>query len=159
MAGLVADVKKWRDAEKAASERAKKVEEQAARAEEARKKAEGELSFVRSDHSHYLQEVLPVALDQARQQAVADYQRSEEFEARLLVEYKEGMRDMKASFAMANPTLIGLDWSFMPEISRETIGEGNGAVVGGGEDGEVVGGAQVAEDVIVIKELETHADP
>lgn len=53
VAGLVGDVKKWWDVEKAASERTKKAEKQAAKAEEARRKAEGELSSVRSEHSRY----------------------------------------------------------------------------------------------------------
>lgn len=65
---------------------------------------------------------------------------------------------MKASFALANPTLTDLDWSFMLEISEETVSEGDGAVAGGGEKGEVVGGTQVAEDVVVIEEPKTTAD-
>lgn len=62
---LVAEVKRWRDAEKVASEKAKKAEErsskadearkkakeQATRAEEARKKAKSEFSSARFEHS------------------------------------------------------------------------------------------------------------
>ena len=51
------------------------------------------------------------------------------------------MRDIKTSFALANPTLTGLDWSFTPEISRETVDEGNGVMAGGCEEEEVIGGA------------------
>ena len=49
------------------------------------------------------------------------------------------MRDIKASFTLANPSLTGLNWSFMPQISRETQGDSDGAVVGNGKEGEVVG--------------------
>ena len=33
---------------------------------------------------------------------------------------------MKVGFALANPTVIELDWSFMPEIFEETAAEGCG---------------------------------
>lgn len=49
------------------------------------------------------------------------------------------MRDMKSSFTLANPSLTGLDWSFMSEISYETQ-LGDGVVFGNGEEGEVVRG-------------------
>lgn len=68
------EVKKWWDTKKAMSEKAKKAEEQVVKADETRKKVGGELASIRSEHSCYLHEVLPIALDQARQQAVADYQ-------------------------------------------------------------------------------------
>lgn len=54
VAGLVAKVKKWRKADKLASEKAKKAEVQALKAEEARKRAEGELASIRSEHSRNL---------------------------------------------------------------------------------------------------------
>ena len=84
VAGLVTEVKKWREAKKVASEKAKKAEKQAFKAKEARKKAKVKLPMVRSKHSQYLQETLLAALDQARQQAVADKQKSEQFEAYIL---------------------------------------------------------------------------
>lgn len=59
---------------------------------------------------------------------------------------------MKASFALANPMLTGLDWSFMLEISGETVGEGDRVVVRDDKEGEVVGGTEIAEDVVVIEE-------
>ena len=75
--GLVADVKKWRHAEKTASKRATKAEEQVTRAEEATRRDKGEVSSLRFEHSRYLQKMLSAALDQAQKQAVADYQSSE----------------------------------------------------------------------------------
>lgn len=108
------------------------------------------MALVRSEHSCYLREVLLTTLDQARQQAVANFQNSQRFEARLHAEYKEGMRDMKVSFTLANPSLTELYWSFMSEISRETKGNG--------EKGEVVGGAQMVDDVVVIEEQKIDDD-
>ena len=46
---------------------------------------------------------------------------------------------MKASFTLANPSLTGLNLSFMPEISGETQGGDDCEVVGNDEEGEVVG--------------------
>ncbi|GMN70625.1 hypothetical protein TIFTF001_039667 [Ficus carica] len=66
---LVTEVKRWQDAKKVVVRKAKKAEEQALKAEEARKKAESELVSARSEHSCYLQKVLLVTFDQARQQA------------------------------------------------------------------------------------------
>ncbi|GMN49573.1 hypothetical protein TIFTF001_018739 [Ficus carica] len=97
---LVAEVKRWRDAEKVAAKKAKKAEEHALKAEEVRKKAENELASARSEHFRYLREVLPTTLDQ-------------------------GMRDMNASFILANLSL-----------TKEE-------------------GVQVAEVVVVIEEPET----
>ncbi|GMN69287.1 hypothetical protein TIFTF001_038336 [Ficus carica] len=134
VASLVAEVKKWKEAKKAAFEKAKKAEE------------------------HFAKEVLPAALDQAHQQAIADFQRSAEFEAHLLVEYNEGIRDMKVGFAMSNPMVTGADWSSMPEISGDTAAKEEGAATGGAEEGEVTGGAQVTEDVVVIDELEVRVN-
>ncbi|GMN60125.1 hypothetical protein TIFTF001_029211 [Ficus carica] len=73
---------------------------------------------------------------------------------------EEGMRDMKVSFTLANPSLTGLDWLFMLKISEETqVGDGDGVVIGDGEEGEVVRGIYVAEDMVVIEEPETTAEP
>ena len=72
------------------------------------------------------------------------------------------MRDIKASFTLANRSLTRLDWSFMLEISGETQvgdGDGDGAVVDDGKEDEVVEGIQVAEDMVVIKEPETTVEP
>ncbi|GMN67228.1 hypothetical protein TIFTF001_036289 [Ficus carica] len=141
MAVLVANVKKWKDAEKVAVENAKKAEERALKAEEAKKKVKNELALARYEHSCYLQEVLPATLDQARKQVVADYVNSPEFEALLLCEYKDGMRDMKA------------------------IGDGDDAVIGDGDEGEVTGDVWVAEELEATVELgvteqyDTQADP
>lgn len=61
-----------RHAEKLAAEKAKEAEKKASQAEDARKKveeaykkSEDDLSAARSEHSRYLQEVLPATLDQA----------------------------------------------------------------------------------------------
>ncbi|GMN70611.1 hypothetical protein TIFTF001_039650 [Ficus carica] len=89
--------KKVEDKAKAADEKAKDAEKRAAQAEDARKRAkkarkraEDGLATAQLEHSKYLQEALPVALDQARQPAVEEYQQSDDFNYRLLVEYKEG---------------------------------------------------------------------
>lgn len=145
-AGLIAYVKKWKVNKKVAAEKAKKVEEHVLKSEEAKKKAKNELALACSEHSCYLQKVLPAAFDQARKQVVADYVDTR-FEAWLFAECKEGMRDMNASFTLANPNLIGLDWSVMPEISGETqVGDNDGIVVRDREEGKVVGGVWVAEE-------------
>ncbi|GMN58043.1 hypothetical protein TIFTF001_027132 [Ficus carica] len=70
---------------------------------------------------------------------------------------KEGMRDMKASFVMSNPTMTGADWSFMPKISKETAAEEIEAAQGGTEKGEMTGGEQVVEDVVVIDKPENDS--
>ena len=102
--------------------------------------------------------MLPAIINQARKQAVAFYNNSFEFEVRFLDEYKEGMRDMKTSFTLANLSLTRLDWSFMPEISRETQ-VGDGEVVRNNKEGEVVEDVRVAkENVIVVEELEVVAE-
>ncbi|GMN22567.1 hypothetical protein TIFTF001_040288 [Ficus carica] len=128
VAGLVSEVKKWREAEKMALKKANKAKEQALKVEEARKKVEVELSSIQYENSRYLQEAFLAALNQAH-------------------------------FTLANPSLTRLNWSFMPEISGETQGDGYGTVVNDGEEGEVVGGAQLADDVVVIGESETTTDP
>ena len=63
---------------------------------------------------------LPAALEEARRQAVEDFLQSEDFKDRLVAKCKEGMRDMKASFNLTNPTVTRVDWSFISKISRET---------------------------------------
>ncbi|GMN68534.1 hypothetical protein TIFTF001_037589 [Ficus carica] len=138
--------KRARNAEKLAEDKAKKAEKRASeaedarkKAEEARKKAEDDLSTTRSEHSRYLQEFLPAALDQARRQAVEEYQNSVEFNARLLAEYKEGMWDMKAGYAMNNPSVTRVDWSFVPEVSEETASEEGPVLQKGVEEGEMTG--------------------
>ncbi|GMN52748.1 hypothetical protein TIFTF001_021888 [Ficus carica] len=127
VASFAVEVKKWKEVDKAAFEKAKKAEESSAKAddarrkvEEARKKAEDDLSIARSEHFRYFQE--------------------------------EGMRDMKSSFAMSNPTVTGTDWSFMLEISGETVAEEDGAATRGAEEREVIRDVQVTEDVVVIDE-------
>ncbi|GMN28212.1 hypothetical protein TIFTF001_044211 [Ficus carica] len=91
-AGLVVEVKKWLEVEKLASEKVSKPRSKRSRL---RRRERGP-------------------------KAATDYENSLRFKACLLAKYKEGMKDMKANFILANPTLIGLNWSFMPEISRET---------------------------------------
>ncbi|GMN44763.1 hypothetical protein TIFTF001_013966 [Ficus carica] len=99
-AGLVAEVKKWREVEKLASEKVSKPRSKRTRL---RRRERGS-------------------------KAVTDYENSLRFKARLLTKYKEGMKDMK-------------------------VGDDDGAVVG-----EMVGGAQVANDVVVVEEPKTTAD-
>lgn len=113
------------------------------------REAKNELALALSENFRYLQEVFPATLYQARKYAIAVYENSFEFEAPLLTKYKEGMKDIKASFTLANPSLIGLNWSFMPKISRETqVGNGHGAVVWVAE-----------QSVVVVEELETTTKP
>lgn len=167
---LDSEVKKAKHVEKVALDKAKKAEEHATKAEDARrkkeesrKKAKDELSATRSEYSRYLQEVLPAALEQARRQAVAEYQNSVEFQARLLGEYKEGMRDMKIGFASYNLTVTGVYWFFVSEVSGDTVAEEDGAAMGEAEEGKVTGGEHVievvAEDVVVIDKPEARDDP
>ena len=53
---------------------------------------------------------------------------------------------MKAGFIAANPTMIRVDWSFVPEESKETIAEE------APEEGEVSGAARASEDIMVLDE-------
>lgn len=106
VAGLVIDVKKWNDVKKVVD---KKAKEHTVNTKEARKKVENKLALAQSEHSCYLKEVLPTTLDQAQKQAVVDYENSSEFKAQLLAKYKEGMRDMKFSFTLANLSLTELN--------------------------------------------------
>ena len=79
---------------------------------------------------------------------VEDFKQSEEFNSRLLAEYKDGMRDMKAGFALTNPIVTGVDWSFVLEMSGETAAEeeGTGAV----KEGEVTGVTRELEEVVEV---------
>lgn len=82
---------------------------------------------------------------------VAFYENSFMFEVQFLEEYKEGMRDIKTSFTLANLSLIGLDCFFIPEISWETQ-VGDGEVVCNIKEGEMVEDVRVAkENVMVVK--------
>ncbi|GMN59081.1 hypothetical protein TIFTF001_028173 [Ficus carica] len=110
---------------KAADARAKAAEERAQQLEEAGRKAKADLAS-------------------ARAQAVDEYLQSDEFQARLVAEYKDGMRDMKLGFTDANPTLVGVNWSFLPEESGETM------VEDAPEEGEVSGAVRAPEDVVVL---------
>ena len=143
--------------EKVAEEKAKDVEKRASQAKEAQKKAEDDLAAARLEHSRYLQVALPAALDEARRQLVEDYQQSDEFNARLLAGYKEGMWDMKDGFTLTNPTVTGVNCSFVPEASGETAAEGERAPEA--EDGEVTRGSHVAEEVVIIDEPKQPAIP
>ncbi|GMN49658.1 hypothetical protein TIFTF001_018831 [Ficus carica] len=62
------------------------------------------------------------------------------------------MRDMKAGFRMANPSVVGVGWSFVPEESGETAAE----II---EEGEVSGVARAPEEVVVLDDLEPKAAP
>ncbi|GMN69813.1 hypothetical protein TIFTF001_038863 [Ficus carica] len=116
--------------------------------EAAKKTAEQELTAARAEHKRYLEVAFPAALAVARVEAVEEFLRSEDFRARLVSEYQEGMRDMKAGFIAANPSLVGVDWSFVPEESEETAAEG--AV----EEGEVMGTAPAPENVVVLDDTD-----
>ena len=95
---------------------------------------------------------MPAALEDARQQAVEDFTQSDYFNSRLLAEYKEGTRDMKAGFALTNPMVTGIDWSFVLEVSEVTAVEGE--VAQGVEEGEVTGTVRVPKEMVVVDEPE-----
>ncbi|GMN69338.1 hypothetical protein TIFTF001_038391 [Ficus carica] len=149
----------------AAEEELRRVEEWAKKAErdseeaetsrlemEATKKtAEQELAAARAEHKRYLEVAFPAALADARVRAVKEFLRSEDFRARLVSEYQEGIRDMKAGFIAANPSLVGVDLSFVPEESKETAAEG--AV----EGGEVTGAAPAPENVVILDDPDQPA--
>ncbi|GMN38457.1 hypothetical protein TIFTF001_007699 [Ficus carica] len=67
--------------------------------------------------------------------------------------YREGMRDMKAGFTAANPSLVGVDWSFVPAESEETMAEDPP------EEGEVTGAARDLEDVIILDDQVAETEP
>ncbi|GMN30726.1 hypothetical protein TIFTF001_041497 [Ficus carica] len=153
-----------REAEKRADDRARAAEDklkaaensalvaEAARAgmEESLRRAQDELASVRAEHARYLEVAIPAALADARAQAVEDFLGSEDFHSRLVAEYQEGMRDMKAGFRMVNPSVVGVDWSFVPEEFGETAAE----II---EEGEVSGAARTPEKVVVLDDPEPEA--
>ena len=59
------------------------------------------------------------------------------------------MRDMKAGFRLYNPTLVDVNWSFVPEESGETAAEELEV-----EEGEVTGAAHASEEVVVLDDQE-----
>ncbi|GMN22474.1 hypothetical protein TIFTF001_040262 [Ficus carica] len=120
------------------------VEISKAEMEEALHRAEQELASARAEHEKYVRIALPAALEEARAQAVADFLGSKDYNERVAQMYREGMRDMKAGFTAANPSLVGVDWSFVPAVSEETV-PGDPP-----EEGEVTGAARDPEDVIIL---------
>lgn len=140
-----------REAEKKAQDRTESAEERARvaehRLEEALRKAKEELAAVRAEHTRYLDVALPAALEEARTQAMEDYTQSEDFESRLVTMYQDGMRDMKAGFTLANPSLVRVDWSFVPEDFEDEL-----------EEGELPG-VSLPGDAIVLDEPEQHPSP
>ncbi|GMN54050.1 hypothetical protein TIFTF001_023174 [Ficus carica] len=151
----------------AAEEELRRVEEWAKKAERdreeaetsrlemevAKKKAEQELAAARAEHERYLEVAFPAALANAQAEAVEEFLRSEDFQARLVSEYQEGMRDMKAGFIAANPSLVDVNWSFVPEESEET------AVEGAAEEGEVTGAVPAPGNLVVIDDLDQPEAP
>ncbi|GMN22282.1 hypothetical protein TIFTF001_043488 [Ficus carica] len=151
----------------AAEEELRRVEELAKKAERdreeaetsrlemevAKKKAEQELAAARAEHGRYLEVAFPAALANARAEAVEEFLRSEDFQSRLVSEYQEGMRDMKAGFIATNPSLVDVNWSFVPEESEET------AVEGAAEEGEVTGAAPALENLVVIDDPDQPESP
>ncbi|GMN62260.1 hypothetical protein TIFTF001_031350 [Ficus carica] len=146
-----------RDAEKKAIEEAKAADAWAKAAEERAQRAEERIRAAKewaqaaekdaSDARQQLEEAGRKAkadLAFARAQAVDEYLQSDEFQARLVAEYKDGMRDMKLGFTDANPTLVGVNWSFLPEESDETM------VEDALEEGEESGAVRAPEDVVVL---------
>nr|GMN67058.1 hypothetical protein TIFTF001_036115 [Ficus carica] len=135
---------------KAADARAKAVEERAQRAEERVRAAKEWAQATEKDASDARQQLEEAGqkaeadLASARAQAVDEYLQSDEFQARLVTAYKDGMRDMKLGFTDANPTLVGVNWSFLPEESGETM------VEDASEEGEVSGAVRAPEEVVVL---------
>ncbi|GMN66701.1 hypothetical protein TIFTF001_035763 [Ficus carica] len=114
-----------RDAEKKAIEEAKVADARAKAAEERAQRAEERIRAA--------EEWTPRTPGSSRKRL-----------ARLVAEYKDGMRDMKLGFTDANPTLVGVNWSFLPEESGETM------VEDAPEEGEVSGAVRAPEDVVVL---------
>nr|GMN73997.1 hypothetical protein TIFTF001_052293 [Ficus carica]GMN74001.1 hypothetical protein TIFTF001_052294 [Ficus carica] len=121
--------------------------------EAAKRTAEQELAPARAEHKRYLEVALPAALADARVEAVEEFLRSEDFQARLVSEYQEGMRDMKAGFIEAKPSLVGVNWSFVPEESEDT------AIEGAAEEGEVTGATPAPENLVVIDDPDQPEAP
>ncbi|GMN65244.1 hypothetical protein TIFTF001_034319 [Ficus carica] len=149
--------KEARAAKEATEEARKEAEDRAKVAEERAKEAEGRQRFAedlvqKADQAvEYVRIALPAALEKARAQAVADFLRSEDFNERVAQMYREGMRDMKAGFTAANPSLVGVDWSFVQAESEETVAEEPP------EEGEVTGTARELEDVIILDDQVVEA--
>ncbi|GMN59819.1 hypothetical protein TIFTF001_028901 [Ficus carica] len=128
--------------------------------EEALRKAESDLASAQAEHDRYVKVALPAALEEARAQAVEDFQQSEDFNSWLVHEYQEGMRDMKTGFTAVNPSLVGVDWSFVPAESEEGPAESEETVAEEvPEEGEVSGAARVSKDVVVLDDPEEPAAP
>ena len=64
---------------------------------------------------------------------------------------------MKASFAITNPTLTRVDWSFIPKVFGETTTKEGQTPPKGAEEGEVTGAIHIAEDVVVFDEPKAGA--
>ncbi|GMN47899.1 hypothetical protein TIFTF001_017071 [Ficus carica] len=164
--------KKAEDRAKSAGERARSTEERARSTEEwarnaekdasdaeiarcgmeeALRKAQNDLSSARAEHDRYTKIVLPAVLEEARAWAVEDFLQSEEFNSCLVAEYQEGIWDMNAGFTAANPWVVGVNWSFVPEESKETTVEEVQ------DEGEVSGAPRVPEDVVVLDDPEQSA--
>lgn len=119
--------------------------------EESLQRAENELASARAEHARYIIVALLAALEYARAQAVEDFLGLEDFISRLLVECKEGIRDIKAGFRQANLSMV--DWSYVPEECGET------AVEEVPEEGEVSGATRVPEGVVVLNDPEQPVAP
>ncbi|GMN66783.1 hypothetical protein TIFTF001_035843 [Ficus carica] len=120
---------------------------------EALRKAEQELASAYAEHEKYVRIALPAALEEAPVQAVADFLGSENYNERVAQMYREGMGDMKAGFTAANPSLVGVDWSFVPAESEETVAEDPP------EEGEVTSTARDLEDVIILDDQVAETEP
>ncbi|GMN74477.1 hypothetical protein TIFTF001_056211, partial [Ficus carica] len=150
--------KEARTAKEAAEEARKEAEDRAKVAEERAKEAEGRQRFAEDlvqkadqavEEAETSKAELEEALHKAEQElasarAVADFLGSEDFNERVAQMYREGMRDMKAGFTAANLSLVGVDWSFVPAESEETVAEEPP------EEGEVTGTARELGDVIIL---------
>ncbi|GMN73836.1 hypothetical protein TIFTF001_052260 [Ficus carica] len=121
--------------------------------EAAKRTAEQELAPARAEHKRYLEVALPAALADARVEAVEEFLRSKDFQACLVSEYQEGIRDMKAGFIEAKPSLVGVNWSFVPEESEDT------AIEGATEEGEVTGATPAPENLVVIDDPDQPEAP
>ena len=132
-------------------------------AEEACRAAEEALAVAQREHARFVQEELPRQLEEARRLGWEDYQKSDEFEARIAAEYRTGFLDMKAGFHHTNPHIVGVDWSFAPEES-EGSDDGEAAMAEGGEaatpmveEGEVAEDDMDLEDMIILDEPDLPA--
>ncbi|GMN27154.1 hypothetical protein TIFTF001_040988 [Ficus carica] len=121
--------------------------------EETLRKAKCDLVSAEAEQDRYVKVAIPVALEEARAQAMEDFLQSEDFNSKLIAEYQEGMRDMKAGFTAANPSLVGVDWSFVLAESEETATEEVP------KEGEVSGAARAPEDVVILDDQEEPAAP